>query len=145
MSEMFGAEEMIKKLREVGNKFPDRVAKSIYKRSQIIMTEAKRITPVAADGGTLRASGQVSQPERLGRTIWVTLSFGGAADKYAIAVHEHLSEHSPPSWLHAADNGRQIQWTTPGTGPKFLERPILDALQTLAADIAADIHLDKRD
>lgn len=135
---------MIATLKAISDKFPDRVGASIYYRGQIIMTESKRRCPVAKDGGVLRASGRVSEPVRgRGRFISVTLSYGGAADAYAIAVHEHLSDYSPPSWIIAEENGHPVQWTTPGTGPKFLEGPINEAQPTLAADIASDIHLDK--
>ena len=65
------------------------------------MTAAKRRTPVGhgTGGGILRASGHVQEPVRNGRNISCTLAFGGAAEKYAVAVHEHLSEHSPLSWI----------------------------------------------
>lgn len=140
-----GAEELIKKLKAIAAKFPDRVASAIYIEAQEIMTESKRRVPVARDGGVLRASGQVSQPVRNWRHISVLLSYGGAAEAYALAVHEHLSEHSPPSWVKAEESGKGINWTTPGTGPKFLEGPINEAQPTLAQKIADRIHLDKED
>lgn len=142
---MKGVDEMIAKLKEIADRFPDRVAAAIYTEAQIVMTEAKRRTPVARDGGTLRASGRVSLPVRKGRDISVTLSFGGAADAYAIAVHEHLSEHSPPSWIVAEDQGRPVRWTTPGTGPKFLEGPINEAMPDMNARLAKRLHFDTGD
>lgn len=140
---MKGADEMIARLRQLAAKFPDRVGASLYKRGQVIMTQSKRLCPVASDGGVLRASGQVSQPVRSGRNISVTLSYGGAADAYAIAVHEHISEHDPPSWQVMNEEGKLIQWTSAGTGDHFLQRPIDEAMPTLAADIASDVNLDR--
>lgn len=136
---MKGTAEMLAKLKKVTAIFPERVGASLYKRGQIIMTASKRLCPVGPDGGTLRASGMVHPPERVRNTISVTLSYGGAAEAYAIAVHEHLSEHSPPSWRNHPND---IHWNAPGTGPKFLERPINDAQSTLAHDVASDIHLE---
>lgn len=135
---------MVEKLKALAAQFPDRVAKAIYTEAQIIMTESKRRCPVAPDGGTLRASGMVHEPERHGRDISVMMSYGGGAIDYAIAVHEHLSEHSPPSWVEAERSGSGIHWTTPGTGPKFLEGPINEAQPTLGVKIAERVRFDRK-
>ena len=140
---MIGAKEMIETLLKIADKFPDRVMAALYQEAQVILTEAKRRCPVASDGGILRASGQVLPPERNGRRISVTISFGGAADAYAIAVHEHLSAHSPPSWITAEENGHPVQWTTPGTGPKFLESVINEAMPTMAARLAQRVNFNE--
>ena len=134
-----GANEAVAKLKAMAAKFPDVVAASLYKRAQIIMTESKRRCPVASDGGQLRASGRVALPVRDGRKISVQMSYGPMA--YAIAVHETPSEHDPPSWQVMYENGEMIEWTSAGTGPKFLEGPINEAMPTLAKDIADDVHL----
>ncbi len=139
---MKGVEEMIGTLRRVADQFPDKVGAALYQIAQQILTEAKRRCPVAADGGVLRASGMVSKPVRSGRSISVTISFGGAAMAYAIAVHEHLSAHSPPSWITAERLGHGIHWTTPGTGPKFLESVINEYMAVLPTLMAALLNLD---
>ena len=139
---MKGADEMIGKLKTIAAKFPDRVAAALYQIAQQIMTEAKRRCPVAKDGGTLRASGQVSQPVRNGRNISVTLSFGGAADAYAIAVHETISEHDPPSWTIMYQNGGIIQWTSQGTGDHFLSSVIDEYVPVMPTLMAAMLNLD---
>lgn len=82
---------MAARLRALASKFPDDVAKAMYKEAQIEMTESKRRVPV--DTGVLRASGFVQEPERKGSNISVTLSYGGAAETYAIIVHEDLEAH----------------------------------------------------
>lgn len=102
---MKGATGMVAKIRAIAKKFPDRVASAQYAEAQIEMTEAKRRTPVspvpAPKGvvpGTLRASGMVHEPERRGRSIKTTLSFGGpgsGAEDYAVIQHENLDfEHT---------------------------------------------------
>lgn len=138
-----GVAEMRAKLRALAAQYPDRIAKALYMRGQEVMTEAKRRCPVASDGGTLRASGQVAQPERVGRRVTVTLSFGGAAMAYAIAVHETPSEHDPPSWRMMYRDGGQVQWTSAGTGSHFLSGPIQEAQATLAADLAKDLSIER--
>lgn len=139
---MQGAAEMIAKLKQLSLSFPDRVAAALYQIAQQIMTEAKRRCPVASDGGVLRASGFVSEPVRNGRSISVTLSFGGAADAYAISVHETMSGYDPPSWKIMYEHGGLIQWTTPGTGPKFLESVINEYMTVMPSMMAAMLNLD---
>lgn len=138
-----GVKEMEGRLRQIARLFPDRVASAIYLEAQIVMTESKRRTPVASDGGTLRASGRVHEPVRRGNKISVTMSYGGAASAYAIAVHETPSEHDPPSWRAMYDQGGSIDWTSEGTGPKFLEGPINEAMPEMAMRIGERIKLDK--
>lgn len=79
---------MSRMVLSIAERFPDRVASAIYIEGQIEMTESKRRVPV--DTGVLRASGRVSEPERDGTKISVTLSYGGAAEHYAVPVHEDL-------------------------------------------------------
>jgi hypothetical protein len=137
-----GAAEMIAKLQQIADKFPDRVAAALYQIAQQILTEAKRRCPVAADGGVLRASGMVSLPVRIGRSISVTISFGGAANAYAIAVHETISAHDPPSWQKMYENGGLIQWTTAGTGDHFLSSVIDEYMTVMPTLMAAMLNLD---
>jgi hypothetical protein len=74
------------------------------------MNEAIKITPVAKKhGGTLRGSRYVSPPRKGDKSPEVDLGFG---TKYAIYVHE-MDEN--------------VNWSRPGSGPKFLERPMLSA------------------
>jgi hypothetical protein len=113
-----------------------RLAGPMRLEGELIMTKAKRGTPVAPDGGTLRASGHVQEPKITRRNVSVTLGFGGAAADYALAVHEHPSRHSPPSW-----KGKTIHWNAAGTGPHFLSRPMKEAQKGLARRLAKSLDL----
>ncbi len=139
---MKGASEMIATLKKIADRFPDRVAAALYQIAQQILTEAKRRCPVASDGGTLRASGMVSDPVRIGRKISVVISFGGGAIAYAITVHETISEHDPPSWRVMYENGGMIQWTSQGTGDHFLSSVIDEYMPVLPTMLAAMLNLD---
>lgn len=140
---MMGVSTMIATLKKIADKFPDYVGAALYQEAQFLMTEAKRRTPVASDGGALRASGRVAPPLREGRNISVTLSFGGASIDYALAVHETPSSHDPASWKAMYAHGGQIHWTTPGTGPKFLESVINEARPHILERVAARVNLNK--
>lgn len=67
--------------------------KHLFQEGEGIMAQSKQLVPV--DKGTLRASGHVQLPERLGNRIVVTLGFGGPAAPYAISVHENLQAFHP--------------------------------------------------
>ena len=120
---MKGLNEMLSTLRKIAEKFPDKVAEAIYQEAQIEMTESKRRVPV--DTGVLRASGRVAELERKGRHISVTLSYGGAAEAYAIVQHERLD------YFHKHGQA------------KFLESVLNESRPHMAARIAKRIDLNK--
>lgn len=92
---------------------------------------------VPVDDSDLKNSGHVRPPFRgPGNLITVELVYGGTAAAYAIAVHEHPSTFSPPSW-----KGVTVQFTT--GGPKYLEIPLMQAVPTLARDLAQVLDLDR--
>lgn len=105
---------MVSKLKAIQSKFPDRVAAALYQEAQIELTESKRRVPV--DTGTLRASGQVSRPERRGSKVTVTISFGGAADRYALIVHEDLEA------FHKVGQAKYLESVLNESAPYMAER-----------------------
>lgn len=165
-----GDKDMLAKLRKLAGKVPSTAAAALYLEGERVMREAKQnFTPVSATkggtkGGTLKNSGMVEPPVYSGGTPaprvfvagssgpaqihqsagkgWsVRLSFGGGASAYALAVHEHLSEHSPYSWRKAEADGRGINWRLPGTGPKYLEKPLEAARRGLQERIAEKVRM----
>lgn len=66
----------------------------------------------------LRDTGRVDDPEIDADSVSVRLSYGGGAHAYAIAIHEHLSQYSPPSW-----RGKAVTFRV--GGPKYLELPVM--------------------
>lgn len=137
--ELRGTKAMQRRIRVLASQFPNRVEQALRIEAELILTRSKRdFVPV--DLGPLRASGFVHDVERKGKELSVTLAFGGAAAPYAIAVHEHPSAHSPPSWEGKAisDIGK---WSEDGRGPKYLERPLMAAVAGMARRIAASLRL----
>jgi hypothetical protein len=128
--QILGVEKVAAKLKSLAKEFPDHVAAAIYQEAQIEMTEAKRRTPVditkdAPHPGQLRASGRVSEPERKGKDITVTLSFGGAAIDYAVHVHEN------PDAIHPVG-----QW-------KYLESVLNESRSFMATRLARRVDFNK--
>jgi len=113
------------KLRKVAAKLPLRVGAALYQEAQIEMTESKRRVPV--DTGVLRASGLVDVPQSDGRNITVTLSYGGAAETYAIIIHEDLE------MFHRVGQAKYLESVLDESRPYMLGR------------IAKRLHLDEED
>lgn len=127
-----GAQEMVRRLRAFAQKYPDRVGAAIYAEAQVEMTEAKKRTPVSPTPapagvvpGQLRASGKVGKPERKGRDITVTLSFGeGPSADYVVPQHERLD------YIHTTGQA------------KFLESTLDESAPYMAARLARRLRVD---
>lgn len=120
--------DMLKRLGDAG---PQVAGGALYREGWRIMTQSKEdFVPV--DLGALKSTGDVSLPETRGDRIEVVLGYGGPAKTrtrdgkdyvgYAIVVHEDL----------------QAQHTV--GGPKYLERPVLQAERGLGGRLAADMR-----
>lgn len=114
---------------------------ALYQEGLAIMADSQEHY-VPVDEAVLKSSGHVTPPEIVDGEIRTRLSYGGAAKAYALAVHEHLSAHSPRSWRIAEANGRPVQFHPDGHGPKYLERPLLAAMVGFAQRIRARMRLD---
>lgn len=153
-----GDKDMLRQLRRMASKVPSVAAQALYLEGQRVMRQSQEhFVPVGhypgGGGGTLKNSGKVDTPQRgnevtggaeLGLTgkDWVVrLSYGGGAQAYALAVHEHLSGHSPYSWRKAEEEGRPVKFRLPRTGPKYLERPLNAAKIGLSERIAEKVRL----
>lgn len=86
--------------------------------------------------GALRDSGKVDDPEIDMGEVSVRMSYGGGgiAAPYAIAVHEHLSQYSPPTW-----RGTTVTFTQ--GGPKYLEIPVMEHTRTMAVELSSVVSL----
>jgi hypothetical protein len=82
------SEKLVQGLLEMGKRGQKAVDRAVYEFGQVEMKEMKRRVPV--DTGTLKDSGFVEKPVRDGMNVRLTLGFGGAAEAYAIYVHEDL-------------------------------------------------------
>ena len=98
----------------------------LYQFAEEVMSDSKEVVPV--DFGDLMNSGHVDLPVEDGSTIRVKMGYGNESVGYALYVHEALEGAQPPSpnwsWTKHAAKGLAINWTRPGSGPKYLERPL---------------------
>jgi hypothetical protein len=89
-----------------------------------VKAESMDNTPVQF--GVLKASHEIVGPEYSGSKVSAWIQVGGAAEPYAMAVHEHLSASSPPSWQAAEASGNGVHFNS--GGPKFLENAVRKAI-----------------
>jgi len=139
VAKLYGTTEVKANLRKWANNMEKNGKASIKKRWQRVLDRARNeFVPV--DKHDLQQSGRLVVSEH---GLSVTIVFGGPGIHYAIAVHEHLSEHSPPSWRIAESSGRGIRWSKPGTGPKYVERPMMEELPHLPKLMQQDLRVEK--
>ena len=121
-----GGIDKLKKLARNAPKARQAVKAEIYQFSEEVMSDSKEIVPVRT--GNLMNTGKVLLPTEQGNTVTVQMGYGDSAVGYAIYVHEALEGPNPIdpnwSWAKKVARGGQIDWTRPGSGPKYLERPL---------------------
>jgi hypothetical protein len=130
-----GVSAMKQRLMSVADNLSSDLLSALKEEANVIVQTAKS-NHVPVDWGTLRDSIRSTDPVREGDELSISIFAGGPDIPYAVAVHEHPSESSPPSW-----RGTTVTFHPPGRGPKYLERPLLDAAPTLAQRIARRIRL----
>jgi hypothetical protein len=118
-----GAAAMMRNLRRLREQLPDEFGRALRQEAEVEATECKRATPV--ETGTLRGSIHAEGPFREGRKISASIVAGGAAEEYALIVHEDLDA------LHETG------------GAKYIERPLMESAPHMAERIAKRIDLNK--
>ena len=121
-----GIDKLKEKLIQNAPKARQAVKATLYQFANEVMTESLNRVPVLT--GALMGTGKVQEPEEDGSSVSIKLGYGDESVGYAIYVHEALEGAHPPSpdwsWTKKVAAGGQIDWTRPGSGPKFLEGPL---------------------
>ena len=148
--DLAGGDELIRKLKALGEKAQTIVGGALYREAEAIMTESKKQCPV--DLGNLRASGSVSLPELQGAMVVVTLGYGGPSGSgnhggetnkkdvgYAIVQHEDLDlDHSKVLSKKEGQRRGGVVWGAIGKA-KYLEDPMLSAVSGMEERLANGI------
>lgn len=111
-----GIEKFVKNLEKIAERAQDAARAAVYLEANNIMADAVPGTPKKT--GALRSSAYVTLPDE---NAQVEIGFGGPAADYAMVVHEKMFEN----------------YTTDGTGPKYLEITINAYKRVYERDIAA--------
>ena len=108
--------KIIAALRDSGEDAAQAAARTLFEQGNEIMTRSKeQFVPV--DIGALKNSGFVEIPQVSRGKATVTLKYGGPAAPYAAIVHEDL------------------QATHTVGQPKYLERPVLEAIDDVGEKV----------
>lgn len=118
---------------------PKKLRAAMYRVAETKIMKRAKDEFVPVGDGDLRSSGR-TEIKGSGFSGVVTLSFGGPGASHALAVHEHISEHSPPSWVKAEESGNPVVFSPSGRGPKFLERPFNEEAGSYWHDVAMEIN-----
>lgn len=124
-------DELLSRLKKAKAAIRPNVAKALYQFAEEVMEDSKNggsagvIVPVLT--GALMNTGKVLPPTDNGREIEVVMGYGDESAPYALYVHEEMD----------ARNGGPVNWTRPGSGPKYLTRP-LEAKQAELPQRCAD-------
>lgn len=133
---MKGLNEILKNLERIEKELEQKQMIAVKKEALRIMGDSlEHYAP--QDEGDLIKSSFIDEPIKENGEINIRFGYGkGKAEEYAVALHEHPSESSPPTW-----EGKNLTFTKSGTGPKYLERPLMKAIDGLAERLAKDIKV----
>jgi hypothetical protein len=115
-----GADEFARKMRQAPDLAMKALEAALFQEQSAVIAEAQARTPV--DTGVLRGSGTVLPPEVSGTKVTVEAGFGGAAQGYAIPVHERMGVSHPTGQA------------------KFLEQPFLERAPKIPGNVARRIE-----
>jgi len=142
-----GEAEMRRKMTALARSVPLKAAAALRIEAEVIKTKAIQVY-VPKNLGTLAGSIRVRDVEIHGVSIQVKITAGDASAPYALAVHEHPSDASPPSWrglpiesIHSVREHTPWSLGTGQRGPKYIERPLNEAIPGMSGRIAAAVQL----
>jgi hypothetical protein len=121
MTKQIKPSEFAKVIQQDVERYRSAAVVALYDEAVKIINKSVRVTPFK--NGDLRRSAFVSKPSSEGNEIAIELGYGGLASKYALAVHEMPKSNN---------------FTEPGTGPKYLERPFDEAKRGQAKRLQAN-------
>ena len=115
--------DVLRNLNTVTKDTEKKAERQIKKCCEDLLSKAVDITPM--DTGELRKSGTTDydSAKKTGR-----VTFGGGSVDYAVAVHEMPNE---------------TNWTEPGTGNKYLEKPLKANSAKYLQSIAKAVEINK--
>lgn len=125
-----GLPEQIAALGRLSDALLNELAGVLETQADLIMSESKENYVPVRDGELMRG-GMVMDAEISGDVVDVALAYGTNTSKaYAWHWHEYPDCGCP-------DTSADINWSKPGTGPKYLEIPFLAQQATLSAEVNA--------
>ena len=116
--EILGLERLQQRFQVAAPAIRAEVAQELFVFGSEVMKASLLIVPVLT--GALMSTGKVEPPDFQGDEVKVTLGYGDEAVGYALYVHEDMSN---------------VNFTRPGSGPKYLENPLKERQDKLPGRI----------
>lgn len=128
-----GVAELDQKIKDIERSTRENLSRAALEEAEAI-AERSRNEFVPINSGNLAStikvvSGDLSQGRNdlgqftSGSAVEVRVIAGDETTPQALAIHEHPSPHSPPSW-----EGVDVQFRPSGRGPKYLEQPLNESI-----------------
>jgi hypothetical protein len=136
-----GMEELLNTLDQLGSGvLLAEIAPAMYDFGKIVEGDARANCP--HDVGTMEQTIEAHEAEVSNTDVTVPITAGGPEAPATLAAHEHISQHSPPSWKSAEASGRGVHFQgSPKRGPKFLTRAIMGRKDQMLSYLAERISL----
>ncbi len=114
-----GRKQLALKLKKAAHDSKSNLDAERKRSAEHLLSVALPVTPMSAgkERGELRRSGYVDH------TLIRDSSVVGFSAPYAVFVHEMMDRTDQPDADESDNPDLKINWTTPGTGPKFLTGP----------------------
>ena len=103
-----GLVEMQSRLAGIRQNILQEATRELTSFGEDIMKVSKERVPV--EWGILMGTGHAEPATVEGDMLSMTIGYGGPAAPYALEVHENMNPN--------------VNWTRPGSGPKYLEGPV---------------------
>jgi hypothetical protein len=136
-----GADKVQQTILELARRLPVKVMQALEVEANLTIEESQVLVPVMT--GALKSSRFIGEPNMVGKDIGIIFGYGGAAAKYALAVHENPRSGKTGGWGPAGPQeiafryikGRVVpigaqrkNWARSGQW-KYLEQPVLARTQ----------------
>lgn len=124
---MKGLDKVLRNLEKEKEDMNNKSYIAVRKAAEFVLDKAIPLTPMSPLGsktsGNLRRSGKTKVVNRNGEKVGI-ITFGGGEVSYALRIHE-----APSNW----------NWSEPGTGPKYLERPLRENVDKVKKIISTEL------
>lgn len=139
-----GVADLRRNLTDISRQSKENLSTAALEEAESI-AERSRNEFVPIESGNLASTIQVVSGQLLqgrndlgqftsGSAIEVRVIAGDDTTPQALAIHEHPSEHSPPSW-----EGVNVKFQPSGRGPKYVEIPLNEAIGGMAERVGKKI------
>lgn len=139
-----GVADLRRNLTDISRQSKENLSTATLEEAEAI-AERSRNEFVPINSGNLAStiqvvSGQLSQGRNdlgqftSGSALEVRIIAGDDTTPQALAIHEHPSEHSPPSW-----EGVNVKFQPSGRGPKYVEIPLNESIGGMAERVGGKI------